>query len=404
MSSARILILTGSHLCRNPRVVKEASALASAGHAVTVLGVRSHRPSVSLDAEIVADARFRHLTVEALDGLAAFLSRARTRLARELLRRTGRELPAALGPVHALLSAARRLPADLVIAHTEPALWAAARLLADGRRVAADLEDWHSEDLLPEARSTRPLRLLQNIERALLHRAAYVTTTSQALSSALHARYGGPRAEVLLNAFPLTTPGRAATEASTAGPAFFWASQTLGPGRGLEAFLRAWSLLTQPSRVVLVGTPVPGYVEILLRLVPDSRRASIQVIPFVPPNALPPLIARHDIGLALEPSFPPNKDLTISNKILHYLTCGLAVLATPTAGQREVLAAAPEAGLLDDFTDPAASAARLDALLADPSRLAAKRAAARAAAEREFCWERQAPRLLALVHRSLSMR
>ena len=39
---ARILIISAGHLCRNPRVVKEADALGRAGHDVTVLTVRNH--------------------------------------------------------------------------------------------------------------------------------------------------------------------------------------------------------------------------------------------------------------------------------------------------------------------------------------------------------------------------
>ena len=38
MVSSTICILTGNHLCHNPRVIKEASTLARAGHKVRVLG------------------------------------------------------------------------------------------------------------------------------------------------------------------------------------------------------------------------------------------------------------------------------------------------------------------------------------------------------------------------------
>lgn len=36
--TARIVILTGNHLCHNPRAIKEASALGKTGHDVIVLG------------------------------------------------------------------------------------------------------------------------------------------------------------------------------------------------------------------------------------------------------------------------------------------------------------------------------------------------------------------------------
>ena len=56
MTTPRILVLTNGPLARNPRVLQEATALGAAGHEVTVLGVRNHRPSVALDAALVARA------------------------------------------------------------------------------------------------------------------------------------------------------------------------------------------------------------------------------------------------------------------------------------------------------------------------------------------------------------
>lgn len=395
---ARILILTNGPLARNPRVVKEASVLGAAGHDVTVLGVRNHRPSVPLDAALAAGAPFRHEQIEFLDGSGAWLSRAFARFARDLAARRGPATIHALGPAVALLRAARARPADLVIAHNEIAHWAGLRLLASGRRVAADIEDWHSEDLMPADRAGRPLALLRRVEHGLLHRAVFTTTTSEALADGLLARHGGRRPEVLTNSFPLVPRPDAAPSTP---PVFFWFSQTTGPGRGLESFVAAWSRLSRPSRLVLLGEVAGDFDRRLLSLVPADRRNRVEFVPLVPPNDLPPFIARHDIGLALEQSAIVNRDLTITNKILQYLGAGLAVVATPTAGQREVLSRSPTAGMLHDFADPDAAAQALDSLLADQAVLASRRAAARRLAEDHYCWEREAPRHVERVARAL---
>jgi glycosyltransferase involved in cell wall biosynthesis len=401
---ARILILTGSHLCRNPRVVKEASSLADAGYSVTVLGARSHRPSLDADSALVAaQGRFRHEQIELLDGPLALLRRARSRIARELVSRAGLQLPAALGPGPALLRAARARSFDLLVAHTEPALWAAARLIDSGHRVAADIEDWHSEDLLPAGRVGRPLALLRQIERDLLHRAAYVTTTSEALAAALQGRYGGQRPEVITNSFPLPALPELGGARLGSSPSLLWFSQTIGPGRGLESFLTAWALTKVPSRLVLVGEDRYGSAERLRAALPASHADRMEIHPLMSPLKLPGFVARHDVGLALEPRDPANRDLTITNKILQYLGAGLAVVATPTTGQREILAHSPDAGILHDFVDPADAARALDALLADRDALRARRLAARRLAETRYCWERESPRLLDLVSRALRL-
>lgn len=404
--STRILILTNSPLCRNPRVVKEATTLGQASYDVTVLGIRNHRPSVEIDRELVAASPFKHLYINmlgddapAIERVAVSWRRLCHRAAREATHRFGWQLSGALGPARALLRAARAQPADLIIAHNEIPHWVAVRLLAEGHRVAADIEDWHSEDLLPQDRSFRPLDLLRTNEAALLKAAAYTTTTSHALADALHARYGGRKPAVVTNSFPLSETEL--TRPTGAVPSFFWFSQTTGLGRGLELFLAAWARTTLPSTVSLLGEVRPKYAHILLADLPPAFRERVRFLPLVPPSELPGIIAKHDIGLALEQSLIANRDLTITNKILQYLNAGLAVVASNTAGQREVMEHAPDAGLLVDLHETTALAARLDNLLSDAAALARCRQAARRLAESRYCWEHESAHLLDLVGTAL---
>ena len=400
----RILIITNGHLCRHPRPLKEAETLGRAGYDVTVLTVRNHAPSEALDRDLLRDAPFRLVTVDMLpgSGTAVFCRRLLLWIARRAAAGLAAPTIRAFGPASALLGRARRLPADLTIVHTELPFWVGTRLLRDGRRVAADFEDWHSEDLLPGDRAKRPLALVAQIEQTLLRQALFSTTTSHTLADALHQHHGGRLAQVITNSFPLQPD----PHLSTAGepPALFWFSQTLGPGRGLESFLAAWRQTRRPSRLVLLGEPYRGFDQTLLAQLPDDRRAQLSFLPPVPPRDLPAVIACHDIGLALEPTVPANKNCTISNKILQYLNAGLVVVASDTAGQREVLARAPEAGLLVSLSDAVATATALDHLLGDRAELRRHQQAARRLAEGVYCWEHEAPRLLSLVADALPTR
>ena len=403
-AGARILIVTNGQLSRNPRPLKEAVTLGKAGYEVTVLMVRNHAEGERRDREIMDGAPFQRETVDVASGLGTAswrisARRLRRRIAQQLGTITGRGSIHALGPAGALLRRARSLPADLTIVHNEVPQWVGARLLKEGRRVAADFEDWHSEDLLPERRRGRPLELLRAIERILLHGAVWTTTTSEALAAALHSRHGGIRPQVITNSFPLQPDPRRGPPGDP--PAFFWFSQTLGPGRGLEAFLEAWTRTLQPSSLVLLGDSDGDFRERLLGSTPAQKRHAIAFLPTVPPAELAALIARHDIGLALEQNSITSRNLTITNKILQYLNAGLAVVASDTAGQREVLGRTGGAGIAVSLDDAGALARVLDSLLADRAALARRQAAARRAAEETYCWEREAPRLLSLVERSL---
>jgi glycosyltransferase involved in cell wall biosynthesis len=398
MKAARITILTSGHPCRNPRPVKEASALAAAGHDVTLITPHFDEHLAEIDAGLLANARFRHHAVPAP---RTFLRRLRRWLAVRALR-VGRESIHALGDPAALWNAVNSDEQDLVIVHNELPHWVGVRLLERGHRVAADIEDWHSEDLLPADRRHRPLRLLRGIERALLHRAIHTTTTSHAMADGLHAAIGGKRPEVITNAFPLQTLPRR-NDDQRRNPRFFWFSQTLGPGRGLDAFLDAWSLTREPSELVLLGRPASGFDAALRARVPVSHRARIAFQPLVPPDALPAVIATHDIGLALEEPAIRNRDLTITNKILQYLNAGLAIVASDTAGQREVLARDQDAGLIfSPATNATGRAVMLDQLLRDRADLRRRQTAAHRLAEEHYCWEREAPRLVALVEKALA--
>lgn len=399
----KILILTSGPLCRNPRALKEAWTLGETGNAVTVITIANDLRFEAIDRELLENAPFEKVPLDlranpSHSRIAPLLQRVKTWAARRAAR-WGIQSPDAFGAYGPLLGAARARPADLTIAHTEVALCVACALARDGRRVAADFEDWHSEDLLPSAQEGRPLRLLRAVELRLLRTAAYTTTTSESLAAALQQVSGGARPIVLTNSFPLqpAPPARPATRP----PELIWFSQTIGPGRGLEMFLEAWTVSSERSRLRLVGDLAADYAASLTARIPPAHRKDLEFVPLLHPSKLPGFLALHDIGLALESTTPPSRDLTITNKILQYLNAGLAVFATRTAGQNEVLSRAPGAGVTVSVDSPAALARELDALLRDRDSLAAMGRAARLAAESTYCWEKESPRLVETVDRAL---
>ena len=403
-TSPVILILSSGPLCRNPRVRKEAETLGDAGFDVTVMTVANQARFEAFDAEILQNARYRKVVLDqisrgGLPGARIFLGRLRTWLAKHCAR-LGIQSPQALGPTAALGRMAHGFAADLTIVHTEMPFCIGCGLLARGRRVASDFEDWHSHDLLPETRTTRPMRLISEAERILLRQSAYSSTTSHAMAHALQSAYGGKLPVVITNSFPLQPEPSLIPNVNP--PSLFWFSQTVGPGRGLELFLSAWRQTTHSSRLTLLGDVDPAYKAKLIQRLPPERRDSLTFLPVTSPDELPSLIAAHDIGLALELDYPRSKSCTISNKILQYLNAGVAVVASDTLGQREVLANAPGAGVLASLFQTGELAAQLDRILASRPLLDSMKRAARRAAIETYCWEREAPRLLAAVESAVS--
>jgi glycosyltransferase involved in cell wall biosynthesis len=411
---SRIVLISGSSLCHNPRVMKAATTLARSGYDVHVLGAWLEADLKARDQAMLVQAPFRFEPVfdATLPGLhhAAMhaLRRARRKSANTVYALTRWQSRDQLGyGIDRLLARARALTADLYIAHSEPALYVAWRLMQDGRRAGVDMEDWFSEDLLPESRRRRPLRLLRFLERELLVRGVYASCPSRVLSAALAKEYGGKPPIVLYNAFPWTDrnaiDGRCKDRRNTAIASICWYSQTLGPGRGIEDLVGAMPLLKCEAEIHLRGHATPGMVDWIRDRIPERWRQRVFFHPLVANEELLPRIAEHDVGFAGEIPYCRSRDLTVTNKILHYLLGGLAVVASDTAGQREVAMQAKDAVTVYQPGNPAALANALDGLLASPALLAHAKSAALRTARDFLCWEAQERTLLAAITATLAV-
>lgn len=407
-SKACICIVTGSHLCRNPRVVKEADALAEAGYDVTVLGPVFSNELRAEDEELLSDTDWTHrISVDLRRVSSGTWARLRRKMGSWFTRR-GWNAADALGyGVKQALRQAYRVPADLYIGHEEVGTWVVWKLEQQGARVGVDFEDWHARDLLPGDRGNRPISLLETIERDLLRRSRHVTTTSKALAEAMAGAYHAPEPAVLYNAFPWARRGVIDGETrdrdGTGRPSVHWVSQTIGPGRGLDTLCQALQEVQTPVQVHLRGECRPDYRSRLEQMFPDEKGHTLQLHGLVSPGELLSRIGEHDIGMALEQYKPDSRNLTVTNKILHYLLGGLGVVATDTAGQKEVAAQAGDAVWLCPVNAPTEMAHQLHSLLHSSNQLEAAQEHALRAAREEFSWGQQVPKLLKSVERALAI-
>lgn len=399
---ARIRIFIARHLCTAPRPQKEAAALAAAGHEVTVHGVWWDPVLVARDQELAAGQPWRLEPVtdcrprSPLHRLRWLYYRSQHRFARWRYRHNATLTADLFGYAHGALAAcAHRAPADLAIFHSEGGLWMADRLRRRGRRVGMDFEDWFSQDLPLNAREGRPVAELQSMERSLLRHLRYVLATSHAMAAALAEDAGSAPPAVIYNAFPSDDhPPVEPAPADRRDPkavSLHWFSLVVGPDRGLETLARALTHVPPGCEIHLRGDGAETYRSHWLSLAPAAHRPNIFFHPTVPNATLPARIAEHDIGLALDVSRIPSRDLTITNKTFQYLQGGLAIAASDTAGHREVLAAAPGAGGLFPAEEPAALGALLRDLVTHRDRLQQMKTRARTAASTVFAHERQVP-------------
>lgn len=400
-----VLILIGGHFAAAPRPQKEAAALAQAGHCVAVRGVWWSEALGREDTQIAAKigVEFAPLVDVRAGGARTLLSRLKRRAAQEMYQRVGYVTPRCYGiSGPEMLAQARLVRPDLVIVHSEAGLWAGAKLIKDGFRVGVDFEDWFSQDLGEEARKQRPIAGLKALEQFHLRNARFCLTTTNAMAKALAEDAGVDRVPAVVpNVFPFAARESAQSltrDARGDEVSLYWYSQTIGPGRGLENLGQALAMVKGNWRLRLRGVvrAPEGWFE---NAFPLSIRDRVELLHPVPNDQLLARHMSHDLGLALEIPYCANKNLTSANKLFDYLRAGLAIVATDTAGQQEVMQTCPDAGWLVSAENIAALASALQEAVAEPASLAAKKRAAVRACEQQWSWERHVDTLLDTINR-----
>jgi glycosyltransferase involved in cell wall biosynthesis len=353
---ARICLLAPGQPSLDPRLVKEADALHEVGHEVQVLCSHMIPWADAADRELLQTRPWRCTYVG-----GNFNSRSaeysRTRLRHGLARRLPLAWPlsdrlrryAVCRVLPELASAAKRVRADLYIAHYTGALAAA----ADAARANRALFGFDAEDFgtgsYPLAAGPSPMdRLVERFERQYLSRSAYMTAASPGIAEAYNAKYGIPVPTTILNVFPLAERPRELRAMPPEGPLrLYWFSQTIGLGRGLEDVMQAMGQLKACNIELHVrGRWAGRYKEALFRLATSVGVLRQQICSYEPEpqSEMIRLAAIHDVGLALERRDTENHDLCIANKIFTYLLAGNAVIATATRGQQLIMETIGDAG------------------------------------------------------------
>ncbi len=405
----KILILIGGHLCTAPRPQKEAETLANAGYDVIVGGIWFSPELVERDRLLISKQKYKFEPIIDIQPNRKFTNywiRIQTKIAKEVFRGFKLFLPELLGyGTRRILKYAQSVQADLTIVHSESGLWIGQQLLAQGFKVGADFEDWFSEDLLPEVRIDRPIDILKNLERQLIHDCKYCLTTSYALADSLAKAYQSPQPIAIYNVFPWMErsqiDGKICDRQNLGLRSIHWFSQTIGQGRGLEVLFQSLPYI-QPIEIHLRGNYPESSRRWLEPQIPTEWRDRLFIHPTVPNSELLSRIAEHDIGLALETNAIPSRNLTITNKLFQYLQAGLAIIATNTEGQSEILSQYPEVGQLIPSNDPIALANAINNLVNNYPKLLLSKQAALRTAQSQLNWESQENTILRTLESAMS--
>jgi hypothetical protein len=407
MTEPDICLITPGHVASTPRLVKSADALSEAGYGVHVVAGAPFPPADRLDAEILSKAKWAYTRVETRTGAAVFFRKAVRKLLRRFLRSSGTLSSRMAARAHFaespnLVRSAARIPARLFIGHCIPGLYAAAAAaVIRGSKHGFDIEDYHDAET-PEAVADPVERRVRSLLQSELLPGCSVLTCAAPLIGTKYKEVYNVDPTTLLNVFPLsqapTVPAlpKSITEDNPA--TFYWFSQTVGRGRGLENVIRIMGEMRTPTEMHLRGFVSPEYAEALRRAARAAGlRRPIRFLEPGSPNEMARLAAGADIGLSVEEGSPLNKDICLPNKIFVYILAGIPQLLSSTTAQKALAAELPDAVILADMARTRETATQLDAFFSDPERVARSRNSAWNLSRTRFNWDAEKEILIRLV-------
>ncbi|MFD2161033.1 hypothetical protein ACFSJU_01415 [Paradesertivirga mongoliensis] len=409
---AKITIITSSQPSLNPRMVKEADALAEHGYDVVVIGQYWNEWASKTDQNLLQQKKWKYIQVggSPKDNKTAYIiTRFIHKAARKLLNKVGTNFGIAelsMGRCSILLyKEALRQKAQLYIGHNPgglaPAIKAAKKLKV---KCGFDAEDFHRKEYSDDIKHPDVLCKTFLEEKYFPH-ADYLTTASPLISKEYKKIFPNLSFSTVLNVFP--KPENIVIKDSKANEPLklFWFSQTLGHNRGIAEIIEAIGLVNSPLiELHLLANPREKNIAFF-----NGLAASNNILPHqisyhspIPSDQLFQYASKFDIGLASETGFNTNNNIALSNKLFTYISSGLAVLYSDTQAQADFMKDYPDCGLVYEKTTPRSLANALAHYLNNREDLNEAKRASFKAGQHILNWETESQKFLAVVQNTLS--
>lgn len=387
-----IVIVTTAQPSSNPRMRKEADALASAGHSVHVLYAFNARWAEEADKAVLDQALWTHQRIGGSPTTANreyFLSR----MMRKLHALLGRRDPAQCRGYAEYIRIIHHRRPDLLIGHNPGSLPILTRIQDElDIPVLFDAEDFHRGEFPVDS---PPASTVTQLEDAHLNRLKAISAASPLIGEAYAKLYPHLKVTVINNVFDRALqPSFKSNQEERLR--LIWFSQVIGLDRGLQPLLEMLEKFTAYHiELTLVGQSTDTVRE---ELTEQARRAHcpIQFQDPLPESALFELLSHHHIGLSLEQGKTMNRRICRTNKLFVYPLAGLYTLGTDTRSQVEFFQQYPEAG--SSFSSERDLVQQLSHWSEHREELEASRREAWKLAQERLNWETESDVLIRLVN------
>lgn len=404
-SMFRIVLISSGQPSVNPRLVKEADALVSAGFEVHVIYSFWNAWAYEFDKKIFSEAQWeRHLVGGSpFQNKRQYLyTKARYKAANFFLKRGISQFDIAemsKGRAYCeMLQKAISLKADIYIAHNLAALPVAVKAAKFHKaKCSFDAEDFHRKEVTDDENSIY-YKQCKYLEDKYLPHLDYMTAASPLIAVEYKKLYPQLNPITINNLFtsPELTFQNHKSKIKNQKFDLFWFSQTVGKNRGLEDVLKALSILNNSTiSLHLLGN---ASIEIKTYLQSFSKTTDIHFYEPIPPDDIFEFASQFDIGLALEQNTPYNRDICLTNKIFTYLTSGLAVVASETSAQKQFINSYPNIGKLYPVGNAEALAQIINYYYHNKEALQKAKMESFNLAKNELNWEKESAKLEEIIN------
>lgn len=402
----KICLITPGHLATNPRLVKEASALLEAGYQVHVIFTQ-YMDYLLVDDEKILNT-YTNLTYDKLNWTR---NNAVGRIYSGAVQKTCKWLSRLVPKnnlIHKLIlnrnyfwqhRKAVSAKASMYISHNLGALPVAADAAKKNKaKCGFDAEDFHRGENI----SSTEQKSFIFIEDLYIPSAHHLSSASPLISATYQKLYN-KEFITILNVFPKQKI-QAQIVQKNRPLQLFWFSQTIGMGRGIENIIYAISLLKDKSPVLhILGNADVWMKNKIIKFAQENRLTIDNIIFYdsVSPEEVFDIAAGLDIGIASETGIPINRDICLTNKIFTYLQAGLAVVASNTSAQINLISKFPEFGSIYQNEDIKTLTTILENYQLYPQQLQEAKQNSTLLSSDKFNWEKEKYIFLNMINKCL---
>ena len=404
----KVVLISSGQPSVNPRLVKEANVLVSAGYDVAVIYSFWTNWAWETDQQLFSTVAWKPI----LAGGSPFrgnvvytFSRLRFKLAsliaNKLTLKFGvAELAKGRASVE-LFRKAKSIKANFYIAHNLAALPVAAKAAKYHQAICGfDAEDFHRQEVSDSSVDFN-YRISKFLEDKYLSRCAYITAASPLIANAYKQLYPQINPLVINNVFEVNHVQKI-SDRSDNKLKLLWFSQTIGKNRGLEDVIGALNILANEAiELHLLGSFNQESENYFSGLFTHNKTNLVFHKPILSQEIFS-FSAQFDIGLALESNTPLNRDICLTNKIFSYLTAGLAIIASNTAAQKAFIESNEGTGFVYQMGNAAELADKIDYLFQNRNALRDCKIKAIQLATDKYNWELESAKFLTIISNNLA--